>query len=310
MRELVLAGAIVCIMLVISLFRPDFINPGNLRDILESSALTVIVACGMTAVIITAQIDISVSATLAVAAVLAGLAAARGAHPLIALLIAACAGAVIGGLNGFLTARLRIPSIVATLATMGALRGILVLTTRGDLIEIAAPVRDWGSFEWLGFAPHFWLAGVIALATGLALARTKAGRRLYATGSNPHAAELSGIPVTGVTWAAFVLVGALAGLAGFFLITQLPNLNPAPLPGFELEVITAVVVGGTDIFGGRGTIFGAVLAALLLSTITVALTFMGSFVQGMRSEFQPAVQGLLILAAVLYTGLAREKAPE
>lgn len=307
-RELTLMLAILLLIGILTFFRRDFVRWENLRDILDNSALTVIAACGMTAVIVAAQIDISVGASMAVAAVLAALAASKGWPPPAALAVAVGAGAMIGAVNGTLVALLKIPSIVATLATMGGLRGLLVLTTRGEWIEVSAPLQAAGDWSLLGLSLAFWAALAVALTTGLLMARSRFGRRFYAAGSNPRSAALSGIPVARVTFLSFVILGALVGLAGFLHVTRYSPIDPKPLPGFELEVITAVVIGGTDIFGGRGTVLGSVLGAILLAVIGVGLTFMGSFVQGMRSEFQPAILGLLILAAVLYTSLSRREA--
>ena len=305
-REFTLAVAIVLLALGVGLARPDFLRPENLRDILVNASIPAVAAAGMTALIVAAQIDISIGAILAVCAVVVAMLAERGA-PVIALIPAGVAvGAVLGSVNGALTAGLKIPSIVATLATLGAIRGLLVLVTRGNSIAVPAPVTGIGSAPLLGLPTLIWAAAAVCVAIHLYLSRTRPGRQHYAVGSNPRSSELSGIPVPRVIFRSFVLLGALVGLGGFLFVSRFTPIYPVPPRGFELEVITAVVVGGTDIFGGRGTILGTVLAAILLSTIGVALTFIGSFT-ALRSEIQPAVQGLLILAAVLYNSLGRRE---
>lgn len=306
-REVSLLIAWLVLLGVMALQRPDFLSGQNLSDIFLNAAIPALAACGMTAVIIAAQIDISIGAILAVCAVLVALAAQNGVPIPGLLAIGVTAGAGLGAVNGFLTAGLKIPSIVATLATLGAIRGLLVLVTKGNSIDIPPPITELGNAKWLGLGTPVWVAAMVVVAMSLYLARTRPGRQLYAIGSNPRSAELSGIPVAWVTFRSFVLLGALVGLGACLFVGRYSPVYPTPPRGFELEVITAVVVGGTDIFGGRGTILGSVMAAILLSTISIALTFAGSFT-ALRSEIQPAVQGLLILMAVLYNSLSRKAA--
>jgi ribose/xylose/arabinose/galactoside ABC-type transport system permease subunit len=303
-REFVLAVALVLLILGVGAVRPDFLSPANLRDILLNASIPAIAAAGMTALIVAAQIDISVGAVLAVAAVVVVMLGDRGLPVPVLLLSGVATGAALGAVNGALTAGLRIPSIVATLATLGAIKGLLVLATRGDSIPAPPALSAIGSAEWIGLRLPIWIAAAVCVAVSVYLSRTRRGRQHYAVGSNPRSAELSAVPVRWVTFRSFVLLGALVGLGGFVFVSRFSPIYPVPPKGFELEVITAVVVGGTDIFGGRGTVLGTVLAALLLSAIGIALTFVGSFT-ALRSEIQPAVQGLLILAAVLYNSLSR-----
>jgi ribose/xylose/arabinose/galactoside ABC-type transport system permease subunit len=302
----VLAVALLVLVLVMgALTQGRFLSLENLRDIVLTTSIPAVVAAGMTGLIVAAQIDISVGAMLGVCSVVVALLAQKG-YPAPALLLAGVgAGLVMGALNGLLTAVLKIPSIVATLATMGGLRGVLILITRGDSVAVPEAVQALGKAAPLGVPAAVWAAAVVCVVAGLYLARTAPGRQHYAVGSNPRSAQLSGIPVTAVTFRSFALLGGLTGVAGFLYVCNYTPINPTPPKGFELEVITAVVVGGTDIFGGRGTLLGTVLAALLLTTIGVSLTFLGSLVQALRSEIQPAIQGLLILLAVLYSSLSR-----
>jgi ribose/xylose/arabinose/galactoside ABC-type transport system permease subunit len=305
-REFVLAMALLLLIAAVGAVRPDFVKPGNLRDILLNASIPAIAAAGMTALIVAAQIDISIGAILAVAAVVVVMLGQQG-WPAPALLFCGIGtGAALGAVNGALTAGLKIPSIVATLATLGAIRGLLVLVTRGNSIPSPPPMSRIGGADFLGLPSPVWIAAAVCVAVSVYLSRTRPGRQHYAVGSNPRSAALSAVPVGLVTFRSFVLLGALVGLGGFVFVSRFSPIYPVPPKGFELEVITAVVVGGTDIFGGRGTVLGTVLAALLLSTIGVALTFVGSFT-ALRSEIQPAVQGLLILAAVLYNSLSRRE---
>lgn len=304
-REFSLALAVVVLILAVGMLRADFLKPENLRDILLNASIPAVAACGMTVLIINAQIDISIGAILAVCAVVITILGGAGAPGPVLLLGAVAAGASLGAVNGWLTTYLKIPAIVATLATLGAIKGGLVMATHGASTPAPAALTTFGNLNYLGFASPVWSAALVCVIAAIYLERTPAGRRHYAVGSNPRASELSGLPVQAITFRAFVLLGGLVGAAAFLHVARFTPVYPSPPKGFELEVITAVVVGGTDIFGGRGTIIGTVLAALLLSTIGIALTFVGSSFTALRSEIQPAVQGLLILIAVLYNGLSR-----
>ena len=308
-REAVLGAALILIVAVMAVLTGGrFVEPGNLRDIALNAAIPAVAAAGMTALIVAAQIDISVGAMLGVCAAVVALMAQKGLPAPVLLLVGIGVGAGLGSVNGALTAWLKIPSIVATLATMGAIRALLILVTKGDSIAVPENIAAIGTGALLGIPNLIWAAVFVCAAMSVYLSHTRLGRQHYAVGSNPRSAELSGLPVNRITFRSFALLGALVGIGGFLFVCRYSPIYPSPPKGFELEVITAVVVGGTDIFGGRGTVLGTVLAALLLAVIGVALTFLGSFMQSLRSEIQPAVQGLLILAAVLYNSLSRREA--
>lgn len=303
-REAILAFAVVALLLLMGgLTQGRFVRVDNLRDILVNASIPLVAAAGMTALIVAAQIDISVGAMLAVCAVVVGMLGARGWPVPAVVAVAVLCGTALGAVNGGLTAGLKIPSIVATLAMLGAIRGLLVIVTRGESMSIPPPLTELGASSFLGIPFLVWSAVLVCWGTHAYLTFTRLGRQHYAVGSNPRSSELSGIPVSRVTFRSFLFLGALVGFAGFLFACRFTPVYPTPPRGFELEVITAVVVGGTDIFGGRGTILGTVLAAVLLSIINVALTFLSSLIP-LPSETQPAVQGLLILAAVLYNSLS------
>ncbi|MBI3911370.1 MAG: ABC transporter permease [Armatimonadetes bacterium] len=289
----------------VSLHRPGFLSPQNLRDILQNAAHPMVAAAGMTALIVAGGIDISVGSALAVCAVVAGNLAKAG-WPLPAVGAAAVGtGAVLGALNGFLVAVLRIPPIVATLATMGGLRGAMTWVTRGFWIHDLPPsYTRFGREIWLGIPATAWIAFATTLAVALYLAATRPGRQCYAVGSSPRAAALAGIRPERVLFRSFVLLGALVGLGSLLFTVRFDFIQENPGQGFELVVITAVVVGGTNIFGGRGTALGSTLGVLLLATIPPGLAYLQP-VTGLRAHWEPAVQGVLILVAVLWDSLSR-----
>lgn len=278
----------------LGLVAPAFLRGPNLEDLLVNSAYTAIAAAGMTLVIIAGGIDISVGSMLAVCSVLAGtMAKANWPLPLV-ILATVAAGLAMGTLNGLLAGYAGIPSIIVTLGTLSIYRGLMTWITKGYWIH-GLPA----SFAWLGTGRVAGLplpVGVMALvvlAFGLLLGQTAWGRRVYAVGGNPRAARLAGLNVAGVTVAVFALCGALTGVATLTFAPRFAAIQSNAGLGFELLVITAVVVGGTNIFGGRGSIWGSWLGVLLLSTISSALTFLHISVYWERT-----VQGGLILLAI------------
>jgi rhamnose transport system permease protein len=298
-REASVAAAIVALSLVLALAAPGFFARDNLSDLFLANLPVLIVALGMTLIILTGQIDISVGSVFAIAGVIAGLLAKAGLPmPLVA--VAAClVGALLGGLNGALVAYVRIPSIVVSLATMVALRDGLRWATDGAWIQ---DLPD--GFQWLGLSqaayPFVALGTAATLTVALAwgLRHLAAGRAIYATGSNREAARLAGLHTASVTFAVFALAGGLSGLAALLNSVRFNQIPSNAGLGLELKVIAAVVVGGTAISGGRGSIAGTVLGVMLLGAIGPALTFIG-----VSAYWERAIQGAIILAAVAFDAL-------
>jgi ribose/xylose/arabinose/galactoside ABC-type transport system permease subunit len=293
-REFSLLLFLLALWGYLSVVAPAFLQGPNLEDLLVNSAYTAIAAAGMTLVIIAGGIDISVGSMLAVCSVLAGTTAkANWPLPLV-ILVTILAGLAMGTLNGLLTGYAGIPSIIVTLGTLSIYRGLMTWITKGYWIH-GLPA----SFAWLGTGRVAGLpvpVGVMALvvlAFGVLLSQTAWGRRVYAVGGNPRAARLAGLNVAGTTVAVFALCGALTGVATLTFAPRFAVIQSNAGLGFELLVITAVVVGGTNIFGGRGSIWGSLLGVLLLSTISSALTFLHISVYWERT-----VQGGLILLAI------------
>jgi rhamnose transport system permease protein len=260
-----------------------------------NNAAVMIVAIGMTMVILVGQIDVSVGSQFAIAAVATGLIARAGAPTPIAVLSGALAGAVMGACNGILVARLGIPSIVVTLATMVALRDALRWTTQGRWVQDLP-----ANFQWAGLGQTTGELLMLAITAALlaafawALANLRAGRALYATGSDPEAARLAGISPRRVIGWVFVLTGLLTGLAAALNAIRFREVQSSAGIGLELKTIAAVVVGGAAITGGRGTLFGTLIGVLLLGFIGPALTF-----AGISAYWEKAIQGFIILAAVV-----------
>jgi rhamnose transport system permease protein len=298
-QEISVAAAIGILAAVLVFAAPSYFSRENLSDLFLSNMPVLVVAVGMTLVILTGEIDVSVGSIFAICGVMAGVIAKSGVPVLVACIAACAIGAALGALNGALVAYVRIPSIVVTLATMTALRDALRWATQGAWIaDLPA------SFQWFGLTQATY--PIAALITAIALVALAAwglrhlavGRAIYATGSNAEAARVSGIKTRRLVFLVFALTGALTGLAAIFNSVRFNQIPSNAGLGLELKVIAAVVVGGTAITGGRGNILGTVLGVVLLGAIGPALTFLGT-----SAYWEQALQGVVILAAITIEAL-------
>ena len=293
-RELSVAIAIVVLAAVLAVVAPGFFARDNLADLFLANVPVLIAAVGMTLVILTGQIDISIGSIFAICAVASGLLAKAGLPLPLVVLACGALGAALGAVNGGFTAYLRIPSIVVTLATMIAWREGLRWATEGAWIQ-DLPL----DYQWLGTSATIypWLVLLVVVTLQVAfdwgLHRLPAGRAIYATGSSADAARLTGIRVERVTTMVFTVAGALVGLAALLNAVRFSTVPSNAGLGLELKAIAAVVVGGTAINGGRGTLLGTLIGVALLGTIGTALTFVG-----INPFWEKAIQGAIILAAL------------
>jgi rhamnose transport system permease protein len=294
-RELAIGGAISALFLVLALVAPGYFSRENMTDLFLANVPVLIVAIGMSLVIITGQIDISVGSMFAGCGVIAGVLAKAGLPLPVAGLAACAAGAALGAINGGLVAWVRVPSIVVTLAAMVAWRDGLRWVTQGAWIADLPP-----GFQWLGFSQSgyplimFAIAGGLTVAVGWGLRFLAAGRAIYATGSNEEAARLAGIDTRFNIFSVFTISGALTGLAALLNSVRFNQIPSNAGLGLEMKVIAAVIVGGIGITGGTGTISGSVLGVVLLGAIGPALTFLG-----INAWWERAIQGAIILAAIV-----------
>jgi rhamnose transport system permease protein len=298
-REISVAAAILGLSLALALAAPGYFSRENLSDLFLANVPVLIVALGMTLVILTGQIDISVGSMFAVCGVAAGLLAKAGLPATVAALGACLAGIALGALNGALVAYARIPSIVVTLATMVAVRDALRWSTQGAWVQDLPP-----GFQWLGLSQSsypivmFLIAAILTATIAWGLRNLGGGRAVYATGSNSEGARLAGINTSMVTFSGFAITGALTGLAAAVNSVRFNQIPSNAGLGLELKVIASVVVGGAAITGGSGSILGTLLGVILLGAIGPALTFLG-----LSAYWERAVQGAIILAAVIIDGL-------
>ena len=287
-RELAAATAFAALLLVVAIAAPSFFAAANLRDLALNNAPVLLVATGMTLVILVRQIDISVGSQFAVASVLCALLAKAGVPIALLPLCALAIGAAMGALNGFLVGRLALPSIIVTLAMMVTWRDGLRWATEGAWVQ-GLPVN----FQWFGLGQRgaWWL--IVLVALGVLAAAAWALRNVHAVGSDAEAARLAGIEPPRVTFAVFTLAGALTGLAAVLNAVRFDAVPSNSGIGLELKAIAAVVVGGTAITGGRGRMIGTLIGVALLGTIGTALTYLG-----INPFWEKAVQGAIILAAL------------
>jgi len=293
-RELAAAAAWGLLLIAVAFVAPSFFSADNLRDLALNNAPLLLVATGMTLVILVGRIDISVGSQFAIVSVCAGLLAKSGAGTPLLLLSVLALGAGLGALNGLLVARLGLPSIIATLATLVAWRDGLRWATEGAWVQDLPPHFQWFG---LGQASGQGLIVVVALAVlvGLdfLLHHVAAGRAVYAVGSDREAARLAGIEPDRVIFCVFVLMGALTGLAAYLNAARFSAVPGNIGIGLELKAVAAVVVGGTAIRGGRGTLPGTLVGVALLGTIGPALTY-----AGINPFWEKAIQGGIILGAL------------
>ena len=285
---------LVLLMAMFSLATPDFLTTDNLRGILASVAVLGIIALGVNQVVLAGDIDISVGSMLGVCAIVAGAVGQSIGGLLLPLLAAMAVGALIGAVNGGLTTLARIPSIIVTLGMLYALRGIALLVSGGEWVTgISAQTRALGTETIFGLEVStvllFVVAGVVA-----AIGRfTTWGRDVHAVGGNRAAARFAGLDITRTRMLAFVLTGALVGLAAVVLVGRVGSVTTDAGTGMELQVIAAVVIGGTSIAGGRGSTVAALLGAILIGVFLNGLVLLD-----VPAVWQNVVLGGLILLAV------------
>lgn len=297
-RELSVAAALGVLLLALAIFAPHFFAIQPLLSRLTAQTPALIVAIGMTLVIISRQIDISVGAQFGMCAVIGGLMVANGLPLSVAVLGAMLSGALMGALNGALVALLGLPSIVVTLATMVTWQEALRLWQQGRLLNLPPGVQWFGMSQASGqISLIIFAVGMVAIASWL-MKNVAAGRHVYAVGTDAEAARLAGIEPKRVTFGVFVLMGALTGLAAVLNAVQSPQIQPTCGDGMEMKVIAACVVGGVAVSGGRGRLWGVFPGLILLANVNPALTHFH-----VQAYWEKAIQGFVILLAVVADGV-------
>lgn len=307
-REVLLIGAIILLLAFVASRFPAFVAPSNLANVFNDTAPLILLAIGQMIVILTRCIDLSVAANLALTGMLVAMinVAMPGLAVVVILVISIGFGALLGALNGVLVWKLAIPPIVVTLGTMTIFRGTIFLLSDGAWInshEFSNSFKAFPRAEILGLPVMSWIAILAVLVFIVVMTRTTLGRAFHAAGGNPYAATYVGIDVGRVRFFAFTLSGALAGLTGYLWVSRYAVAYVDLAGGFELDVVTACVIGGVAITGGIGTVVGAMLGALFLGVIKNALP-----VVDISPFWQLAISGgAIIIAIALNTQADREK---
>ena len=308
---------ITVILLILTFIGGSILSPYflDLDFLLNYTSLFIevgIMALGMTFVIITANIDLSVASMLALVGAVAGVLYFDLSIPMgITIVLAFILSAGLGSFNGLIVTRMKLPALAVTLATLALYRGAAQVLVGDDSRPRLAWSRDIVFPEWFVGIHRVYIPGtsiplplvlfiVLAIVLGILLHKTTFGRWVYAIGTNEEAARYAGVPTRRVKLAVFTMMGLLSGLAGLIMVSRLSVARYDHARGWELDVITAVVLGGTDIFGGRGTIFGTVVAFLLIIFLHT-----GMGVANVKAESQLAVVGTLLIVAILVSNLTK-----
>ncbi|MGH3719879.1 MAG: ABC transporter permease [Pseudonocardiaceae bacterium] len=295
--QLAAAGAVVVLFVYLSFASGVFLSASNLVNIGVQSAVVAIIAIGMTMVIITAGIDLSVGSVAALSGVLGAMLVVKyGVGVPLAIVVGTATGAVTGVVNGLLVTRAGMAPFIATLGMLSVARGLAYIVTGSVAVSGAPPEFTLLGQGKLGSLPIPILAlAVVALSGHVVLTRTKLGRYSYAIGSNVEAARLSGIPVKRYLTIVYVISGILAGFGGMMAASRVDSGQPNFGIGLELDVIAATVIGGASLFGGEGKVIGTLLGALL-----IALIRNGSVLLDINTFYQQVIIGVIIWIAVFW----------
>ncbi|MHA6765475.1 ABC transporter permease [Streptacidiphilus sp. PAMC 29251] len=296
MRELAILAVLVLMLVATQIDNSAFLSVQGIKDLLLNATILVLVAVGEAMVVITRNVDLSVGSVLGITAFAAGNFLQGGGNPLVAVLLAVALGAAFGALNGLLVSIGQVPALVVTLGTLYIIRGVDSIWVGSR--EITAGVLPSGFTDFghngVSAIPYLAvLAAVVLVAVAYYLRNYRSGRESYALGSSPEAAGLAGVPVRKRILTAYIACGALAGLAGALYLARFGNVDSGTGTGYELTVVSAVVVGGVAFTGGSGSVYGVALGALLLTSINSVLPSIG-----VSSVWVQAIDGILLLTAI------------
>jgi ribose transport system permease protein len=291
-----LIGLVVLVVVFQSL-NGTFLSAGNIQAMLVAAAILIVLAIGQTFVIATAGIDLSVASTMTLAAVAFGTAFAAGWALPLCIVVALVAGALVGTVNGLLVSRGKITDFIVTLGTLSAASGLALIVADGKPRTIISPTLLKLSTGTIGvFGYSFLIAIGIAVLAHVVLFHTRFGTHVLATGGNPEAANAVGVSTARIKTAVYVIAGALAGVASILLVARVGAAEPAANTAFLLNSVASVVLGGVSLFGGRATVLGPIIGALLLTALVNGLTLLG-----VSQFYQPLSVGVVVVLAALLT---------
>ncbi|CAH0127994.1 Ribose import permease protein RbsC [Peribacillus simplex] len=289
--------ALVLLFIVITVLNPSFMEPNNILNLLRQTSINALIAFGMTFIILTGGIDLSVGSILALSSALMAGMMVSGLDPILAILVGILLGAIMGVINGILVSKGKMAPFIVTLATMTIFRGLTLVYTDGKPIT---GIGDSVMFQMLG---RGYFLGVPVPAVVMIIAffilwfllhKTSFGRKTYAIGGNEKASRISGIKVDRVKVAIYGLAGTMAAIAGAILTSRLNSAQPTAGQSYEMDAIAAVVLGGTSLSGGKGRLFGTLVGVLIIGTLNNGMNLLG-----VSSFYQQVVKGAVILIAVL-----------
>ncbi|CAH0299493.1 Ribose import permease protein RbsC [Peribacillus sp. Bi96] len=289
--------ALVLLFIVITVLNPSFMEPNNILNLLRQTSINALIAFGMTFIILTGGIDLSVGSILALSSALMAGMMVSGLDPILAILVGILLGAIMGVINGILVSKGKMAPFIVTLATMTIFRGLTLVYTDGKPIT---GIGDSEMFQMLGRGYFLGLpvpAVVMVIAFFILwflLHKTSFGRKTYAIGGNERASRISGIKVDRVKVAIYGLAGTMAAIAGAILTSRLNSAQPTAGQSYEMDAIAAVVLGGTSLSGGKGRLFGTLVGVLIIGTLNNGMNLLG-----VSSFYQQVVKGAVILIAVL-----------
>jgi rhamnose transport system permease protein len=305
LRELGLLIFIVVLSLVVQVRNPAFLTLNNLNSLLTNTAILAILAIGMMLVLVTRGIDLSIGSIMAFTGMVTAITVARhpDIHPLLAVLEGTVIGMVIGVISGVLIARFDVLPVIATLGMMNVVRGLTYVVSGGRWIssyQMSTEFKAIATGRTLGINNLIMIAIVIYVIAAYFIGHTRTGRRIYAVGSNPAAAEVSGIPKRRLIVLVYAIMGALSGLAGVLWVAKFASAQGNTAIGYELQVIAACILGGVSITGGVGKLSGLLLGTIMLGILANALPLIN-----VSPFWQMGIQGIVVLAAVLTNVLVR-----
>ncbi|MGX7163531.1 ABC transporter permease [Enterococcus massiliensis] len=289
--------ALIVLIVVVSIMNSEFLNPNNLLNLLRQVAANGFIAFGMTFVILTGGIDLSVGSTLALSSALTAGFMANGMNVILAVLLGLLTGAILGAINGLLISKGNMAPFIATLATMTIYRGATLVYTKGN------PITGLGDSFFFSFIGRGYVLGIpfpvillfiMFLVLFILLHRTTFGRKTYAIGGNEKASFVAGVKIDKIKILIYSLSGLMASISGMIITSRLNSAQPTAGQAYEMDAIAAVVLGGTSLSGGKGRIFGTLVGALIIGTLNNGLNLLG-----VSSFYQQIVKGIVIVIAVL-----------
>lgn len=304
-RELGLLVFIILLSVLVQFRNPNFMTLENINDMAKNTAILSILAAGMMLVIVTRGIDLSIGATLALSGMISAMMvnAVPALHPILAILIGAIIGVICGAIIGFLIAKASILPIIATLGMMNVYRGLTFMVSKGKWVsayQMSQGFKSIATGSILGINNLIFIAIIIYIIFYYFVSHTRTGRQIYAVGSNPESAKISGINNENILWLVYSIMGALAGMAGVLWVSKFASAQNDTAMGYEMNVIAACVLGGVNIAGGSGKISGIIMGSLLLGILNNALPLIN-----VSPFWQNAIQGFIILIAVIINALVK-----